>query len=920
MNALESGADLIKKVVTGGPAVLWDLIVEKFSDFESMVVDEIKNFVVEKVVKAGISWLLGLLTPAGAFIKACQAIYSIVMFFVERGSQLKDFVESIIDTAGAVARGEDGGIAEKIENVMAGTLPLIISFLANLLGLGGIGDKVRSIIEKVQKPLGKAIDKVLDVVLKVTAPVWKGAKKLFNKGKELYGKAKDKAVAAYEKGKAKVKQVGASVKEFAKKGVAKVKGVGSAAANKAKQVGTAAKDKILGLLKPQKKATTMNGASHTLTAEPGKNGRFRVYMQSEKELLSTKLGRTIKDLERRAAGEEEPRKAKTLAQIAQLKEIAETSKLLESLNAEGKKVTDMGAPEGFETEMRLLSEKVKGFGDKNGVKDITASDAGTQVDMRLLARFGMPIPNYLQAQEVADKFGSMIDIRATAVGAPELLAKGFTPKSEKFKQKTMNKDDELLGLPPELRDRVVWFLPSRPKPEHFKDFPEDVLRRVWARWRQRKDEYYDNLAKMKKKLREGQVAVRPITNASSGGVVEESTKGIDSLIRSVGITGDHDVYQVHGNASSVIAALEKAPFRVQHGAHLDWPSAVREAEKRSLTPTEQRIFQAIVAKHLPGGESLLRINPHGPPTTANSSKLQFKLSGSEPPAGTGDDLDVVDAKEPGAAGSATTPEEASAAVKEQATTDLRAAIPEQVKSAASVQSTIDTVFAKHQKAGLHTIDVEPGPGGSFDVNVSASKKQKATRFWLEPQTQLADKDLRVRWSEKGNRATGIPHTALVAKWNGEDLHRRMSVDDDHHAEDELAAYVMANKHVLRRPPPGERDHLEVLLTKSPCGRCGERLRGFMATHNARLTIAPTGMYSPRDPEEKAAAREAIIQLKRAGAVIRVPTIDEVLAAYGGEAVDARSRKALETRLARMTKALDSINAEMAAAAKARAGR
>jgi hypothetical protein len=277
----------------------------------------------------------------------------------------------------------------------------------------------------------------------------------------------------------------------------------------------------------------------------------------------------------------------------------------------------------------------------------------------------MPIPNYLQAQEVADRFGAMIDIRATAAGAPELLAQGLAPKSDNFKQKTMNKDDELLGLPPEHRDRMVWFLPSRPKPEHFKDYPEDVLRRVWARWKQRKDEYYDNLAKMKKKLREGQIAVRPVGGTSSGGVVEQNVKGIDGLLKGVAFTGDHDIFQVHGNAGAVVNALKAAPFRVQHGAHMDWPATVREAEHRELTPVEQDIFDAIVRKHLAGGESLLRINPHGPPTTANSGKLTFATAGGGGASGGGGggggpDLEVVEAKEPGG-GAAAAGESAKAA-------------------------------------------------------------------------------------------------------------------------------------------------------------------------------------------------------------------------------------------------------------------
>lgn len=321
VNALMQGADLVKKVVTGGPSVLWEMIVEKFSDFQAMVIDEIKNFVMEKVVKAGISWILGLLTPAGAFIKACQAIYSIVMFFVERGSEIKEFVESIIDTAGAVARGEGGGIAEKIEGVLARLLPLAISFLANLLGLGGIGEKVRSIIDKVQKPIGKAIDKVLDAVLKITAPVWKGAKKLFNKGKALYGKAKDKAVKAYEKGKDKVKQVGNRVKDVAKstyaKGKKKVTDLGAAAVDKIKG-GLAALKKLLGL--PRTKSLKMAGESHTLTAD-AKGKDVTIIMASRAGSLFDKIA-----LELKIARKEETIKADRDLRVADVRKVASKAK------------------------------------------------------------------------------------------------------------------------------------------------------------------------------------------------------------------------------------------------------------------------------------------------------------------------------------------------------------------------------------------------------------------------------------------------------------------------------------------------------------------------------------------------------------------------------------------------------------------
>src|SRR6185436_6329483 len=148
-------------------------------------------FVIEKVVVGGITWLLSLLNPASAFVKACKAIYDIVMFIVERGSQIKEFVDAILDSIIDIAGGGLGGVPAKIEGVLAKALPLAINFLASLLGLGGIGDKVRKIIETVRKPVNMAIQWLI-----------KGVKKI---GKKLFGGAIAKGKAAFAKGKAFVK-------------------------------------------------------------------------------------------------------------------------------------------------------------------------------------------------------------------------------------------------------------------------------------------------------------------------------------------------------------------------------------------------------------------------------------------------------------------------------------------------------------------------------------------------------------------------------------------------------------------------------------------------------------------------------------------------------------------------------------------
>ena len=191
---LEKTVDVFKVLVTEGVPGLWKWIKDKVGDLEEMVMGGIKTFIIEKIIKAGITWLIAFLNPAAAFIKACKMIYDVIMFIIERGAEIMDFVRSILDSIGAIAKGNIGIVAQKVEDSLARALPLAISFLASLLGLGGISEKIHSIIQKVQAPVGKAVDFVVMGAVK-------GAKKLFGgaakwaKGKYQQGKqwVKDKA-------------------------------------------------------------------------------------------------------------------------------------------------------------------------------------------------------------------------------------------------------------------------------------------------------------------------------------------------------------------------------------------------------------------------------------------------------------------------------------------------------------------------------------------------------------------------------------------------------------------------------------------------------------------------------------------------------------------------------------------------------
>ncbi len=199
VQALETGFEMFKIIREKGINGLWEYIKESFTDLKETVMDGIRDMIITKVVEAGIKWVMGLMSPAGAFVKAAMMIIDIVKFFVERASQIFELVTAFTNSIRELALGNVAGVAKGIEKALAKALPVMIGFLASLLGITGLTAKVQKIIKKIRKRIDKAIDKLISKAKK-----W--GKKLFSKKKgKKNKKQKNKDIAS---GKLKDTEVG----------------------------------------------------------------------------------------------------------------------------------------------------------------------------------------------------------------------------------------------------------------------------------------------------------------------------------------------------------------------------------------------------------------------------------------------------------------------------------------------------------------------------------------------------------------------------------------------------------------------------------------------------------------------------------------------------------------------------------------
>jgi len=205
MQVLETGLEVVQVIKKDGVAGLWEYLKDQFQDLKTTVMDAVMSMVQNQIIQAGIKFILSLLTPAGALMKAAMAIIDVVKFFIQRAAQIMELVQAFIDSIAAIASGKVSAVAGAIENALGKAVPVLIGLLASVLGIGGLANKVLGVIRKIRKRIETGI---------INFWRWikiKGRKLLRRIGRSKIGK---KAKNLYDKGKEKVQNIRDKVSDY----------------------------------------------------------------------------------------------------------------------------------------------------------------------------------------------------------------------------------------------------------------------------------------------------------------------------------------------------------------------------------------------------------------------------------------------------------------------------------------------------------------------------------------------------------------------------------------------------------------------------------------------------------------------------------------------------------------------------------
>ncbi len=170
---LETGAlagfTLLQTIRGKGLAGAWDALTQQVRDSLGAALDGAKaavmQWVEQRVVQGVIAQLVALCTPVGDIVELLLTIYKAVQFFLDKMHALGRFMATLKDAVTRVAHGDVWHAGAQVYNAVVASVPLLLGFIANLLGLGDVGAAVRNALAALTAPVRRIEAKLVALIV-----------------------------------------------------------------------------------------------------------------------------------------------------------------------------------------------------------------------------------------------------------------------------------------------------------------------------------------------------------------------------------------------------------------------------------------------------------------------------------------------------------------------------------------------------------------------------------------------------------------------------------------------------------------------------------------------------------------------------------------------------------------------------------
>jgi len=190
----------VSTLLNEGPAGVWKKLLGQLGDLWGSVLTTAVGYITKTVTKVALEKVLALVAggPIGVVINGIVAIWKALQTFAKYFKKILEIMNVVFDTIADIARGAIAGAANMVENLMGRSLPIILAFLANQIGLGDLSERIKVVLEAIRAKVADAIDWLIDKALAIGGAIlglikagvakvvdwWKAGKKFMFGGEE----------------------------------------------------------------------------------------------------------------------------------------------------------------------------------------------------------------------------------------------------------------------------------------------------------------------------------------------------------------------------------------------------------------------------------------------------------------------------------------------------------------------------------------------------------------------------------------------------------------------------------------------------------------------------------------------------------------------------------------------------------------
>jgi Domain of unknown function (DUF4157) len=156
----------VEPLVKGGLGGLWEKIQQDLAGLQDAVIAPIKSYLVETVIKKAVVTIAMMFNPAGAIAKLIMTAWDVYCWLRDNAQRIVALVKSVVDSIGEIADGKLDKAAKLVDESLGKLVPIAIDLVAKIVGLGGLGEKVKEILGALHKRIDDAIDKLLQRFVK----------------------------------------------------------------------------------------------------------------------------------------------------------------------------------------------------------------------------------------------------------------------------------------------------------------------------------------------------------------------------------------------------------------------------------------------------------------------------------------------------------------------------------------------------------------------------------------------------------------------------------------------------------------------------------------------------------------------------------------------------------------------------------